>query len=172
MSLLRTAVLRASAAPRLATRAASTSSIHVVSSRSNETAPLLANIEASWSKLPSAEQFEVYQQLEDIQKKDWNELTVDEKKAAYFVAFGPHGPRAPVNPPGNTIKVFAGTLAAVGVALGLFALARSRAPPPVNTWNKEYQEQMTEYMQAQKSDPITGISSEGYKGKGMVMVDN
>lgn len=82
MSLLRTAALRASsAAPRFATRAASTSSIHVVSSRSNESAPILANIEASWAKLPAAEQFEIHQQLEEIQKKDWNELTVDEKKA-------------------------------------------------------------------------------------------
>jgi hypothetical protein len=41
----------------------------------------LANIEASWKSLPAEEQYEVYHQLEEIQKKDWKELTIDEKKA-------------------------------------------------------------------------------------------
>jgi hypothetical protein len=41
----------------------------------------LANIEASWKSLPAEEQYEVYQQLEEIQKRDWKELTIDEKKA-------------------------------------------------------------------------------------------
>jgi hypothetical protein len=41
----------------------------------------LANIEASWKNLPAEEQYEVYQQLEEIQKRDWKELTIDEKKA-------------------------------------------------------------------------------------------
>ncbi|BEJ04726.1 hypothetical protein CcaverHIS641_0205430 [Cutaneotrichosporon cavernicola] len=136
--------------PRLLTRAASTSSVHVVNQSSNSSAPLLGNIEASWSSLPAAEQAEVYQALEEIQKKDWKELTVDEKKAAYFV--------------------FAGTLAGVALAVGIFAAVRSQAPPPVNTWNKEYQEQSNAYLKEQKSNPISGISSEGYKGKGMVMV--
>jgi hypothetical protein len=80
MSLIRTAALRASAAPRMAVaaRAASTT---VVSSRSNESSALLANIEASWATLPASEQHEVYQKLEAVQKQDWNQLTVDEKKA-------------------------------------------------------------------------------------------
>jgi hypothetical protein len=56
-------------------------SVTVTSTRSNESAPILANIEASWKNLPSEEQYEVYQQLEELQKKDWKELTVDEKKA-------------------------------------------------------------------------------------------
>jgi cytochrome c oxidase subunit 4 len=45
---------------------------------------------------------------------------------AYFISFGPHGPRAPINPPGQGIKVFAGTIAAIAAALSLFAFARSR----------------------------------------------
>lgn len=83
MSLLRIAATRA-AAPRLMVRAASTSSVHVVSQRTNASAPLLANIEASWSSLPASEQAEVYQALEEVQKKDWKELTVDEKKAGEY----------------------------------------------------------------------------------------
>lgn len=53
----------------------------MTSTRTNASAPLLANIEASWKSLPAEEQYEVYQQLEELQKKDWKELTVDEKKA-------------------------------------------------------------------------------------------
>jgi cytochrome c oxidase subunit 4 len=32
--------------------------------------------------------------------------------------------------------------------------------------SKEWREQTDEYMRSQKANPITGISSEGYKGKG------
>jgi hypothetical protein len=45
---------------------------------------LLGNIEASWKDLSAEEQHEVYQQLGEIQKKDWKELTIDEKKAGEF----------------------------------------------------------------------------------------
>ncbi|KAI9636050.1 cytochrome c oxidase subunit V [Dioszegia hungarica] len=160
--------------PRVATPAirsyasAASPSISVTSTRSNASAPALANIEASWKSLPAEEQFEVYQQLEELQKRDWKELSVDEKKAAYFVAFGPHGPRAPTMPEGNTQKVFLYTAAAVAAAFGLFTFARSRAKGPAPTVTREYQEQMTEYMRSQNQNPISGVSSEGYKGKGMV----
>ena len=36
--------------------------------------------------------------------------------AAYYVAFGPHGPRAPVNPPGTVPKVAIGVAALVAAA--------------------------------------------------------
>jgi hypothetical protein len=35
---------------------------------------------------------------------------------AYYVAFGPHGPRAPVNPPGTTVKILTGVSALIGAA--------------------------------------------------------
>jgi cytochrome c oxidase subunit 4 len=40
----------------------------------------LGNIEASWKDLSAEEQYEIHQQLRELQKKDWKELTVDEKK--------------------------------------------------------------------------------------------
>lgn len=64
---------------------AASPSISVTSTRSNASAPALANIEASWKSLPAEEQFEVYQQLEEIQKRDWKELSVDEKKAGQLL---------------------------------------------------------------------------------------
>lgn len=44
---------------------------------------------------------------------------------AYYVAFGPHGPRAPVNPPGSLMKVFLGSVGCLGVAGLLFAATRA-----------------------------------------------
>lgn len=126
----------------------------------------LSNIEAQWEALSKEEQVTVHQQLEALQKKDWKELSLDEKKAgmfialrwmcwvytycshhshhflfiaiffcrlshlsAYYVAFGPYGPRAPVTPPGQSLKVFLATMGLVGVAgllfLGVTAICQS-----------------------------------------------
>ena len=41
----------------------------------------LSNVEAQWEQLSADEQLSVHQQLEEIQKKDWTTLSVDEKKA-------------------------------------------------------------------------------------------
>ena len=44
---------------------------------------------------------------------------------AYYVAFGPHGPRAPVNPPGTTVKILTGVFALIASAGLLYAGFRS-----------------------------------------------
>ena len=41
----------------------------------------LSNVEAQWEKLTQQEQLAVHQQLEEIQKRDWKTLSLDEKKA-------------------------------------------------------------------------------------------
>jgi len=110
----------------------------------------------------------VYEQLETLQKKDWRTLSIDEKKAAYYVAFGPHGPRAPVSPPGEGFKIFLGVMALVGIAGVLSLTISAFAPPPPRTLTKEWQEASNQRAIEQKMNPITGISSEGYKGKGFV----
>ncbi|OCH88817.1 cytochrome c oxidase subunit IV [Obba rivulosa] len=128
----------------------------------------LSNVEAQWERLSPDEQLAVHQQLEELQKKDWKTLSIDEKKAAYYVAFGPHGPRAPTHKPGDTVKLLLGTLAGIAVAGGVFAWFRSRAPPPPRSLTKEWEEASNELAREQKMNPISGISSEGYKGKGFV----
>ena len=45
-----------------------------------ELSKVLPNIESTWNKLARDEQYAVYRQLEEVQRKDWKELTVDEKK--------------------------------------------------------------------------------------------
>ncbi|KAE8210050.1 hypothetical protein CF319_g3722 [Tilletia indica] len=128
----------------------------------------LPNIEARWASLSKEEQFGVFRLLEEIQKKDWKELSLDEKKAAYFISFGPHGPRKPVVQPGQGIRTFIGVAVSVAASIAVFYGFRSLAAAPPKTLTTEYQEQMTQKAIEQNQNPITGIASEGYKGQGHV----
>ncbi|KAI9671207.1 MAG: Cytochrome c oxidase subunit 5A [Caeruleum heppii] len=129
--------------------------------------PTLANIEKRWEAMPPQEQADLWMQLRDRMKNPWSELTLQEKKAAYWIAFGPHGPRA-LPPPGENWKVFSYTMICVGVGFVLMWFARSVARPPPSTMNKEWQEQTNEYLKSQNTEPISGISSDGYVGPGQV----
>ncbi|KAK3320979.1 cytochrome c oxidase subunit IV family [Cercophora scortea] len=158
---LRKAAVRAarpSTTVALGCRAATT---HAISN------PTLANIEKRWEGLPMQEQAELWMALRDRMKESWTELTIQEKKAAYWIAFGPHGPRA-LPPPGEGKKVALYTFFGLGLSFAIFAIMRAFAKPPPSTMTKEWQEATNEFLIAQKSDPLTGISSEGYSGKGHV----
>lgn len=63
---------------RLTTAAPSTSAS--VSASASVVIPL-SNVEAQWEKLSKTEQASVHQQLEELQKRDWKSLSIDEKKA-------------------------------------------------------------------------------------------
>lgn len=64
---------------------------------------------------------------------------------AYWIAFGPHGPRAQA-PPGEGKKVFLYTMLGVVASGVLFAGARLFAGPPPKTMTKEWQEASNEYL--------------------------
>ncbi|KDQ61295.1 hypothetical protein JAAARDRAFT_125168 [Jaapia argillacea MUCL 33604] len=147
--------------------AASSSGASSSTSRSASIIPL-SNVEAQWERMSSEDQVAVHNQLEELQKKNWKELSLDEKKAAYYVAFGPHGPRAAVNPPGTVAKIIFGTGAAIVFAAVLTYTLKAFAQPPPKTMNKEWQEATNEYAKEHKINPISGVSSEGYTGKGYV----
>ncbi|MCJ1259781.1 Cytochrome c oxidase subunit 5A [Lignoscripta atroalba] len=129
--------------------------------------PTLAGIEKRWEGMPPQEQADLWMALRDRMKVDWHEMTLQEKKAAYWIAFGPHGPRA-LPEPGEGWKVFSYTMIGVGVSFVIFLLIRTQARAPPDTMTKEYQEMTNEYLKSQNTEPITGISSEGYTGKGQV----
>lgn len=42
---------------------------------------IVPNIEARWPKMSKEEQYGVFRQMEEVQRKDWKELSIDEKKA-------------------------------------------------------------------------------------------
>ncbi|ORY44277.1 cytochrome c oxidase subunit IV-domain-containing protein [Leucosporidium creatinivorum] len=140
-----------------------------MAARSLSTSPSavsLSNIEASWKSLTPAEQESTFKALEELQKKDWKELSLDEKKASYYVAFGPHGPREPIAASGTS--TLAGVAVAVAVAGGLFAIVRSLGQEKPKTMTKEWQEAANEKAVEQKMDPFTGPASANYKGSGNV----
>ncbi|KAL8944942.1 MAG: hypothetical protein Q9216_000103 [Gyalolechia sp. 2 TL-2023] len=147
--------------------------IHAISN------PTLAGIEKRWEEMPPQQQADLWMALRDRMKTDWHEMTLQEKKAAYWIAFGPHGPRA-LPPPGENKRVFWGTMLAVGISAVIFVIIRQFARPPPKTMNAQYQAMTNEYLklhnadmfvpnhQSQNTEPITGVSSEGYVGKGMI----
>ncbi|KAL6720228.1 Cytochrome c oxidase subunit 5B, mitochondrial [Lecanora helva] len=129
--------------------------------------PTLAQIEKRWEGMPPQEQADLWMALRDRMKNDWHELTLQERKAAYWIAFGPHGPRA-LPPPGENWMVFGYTMLGIGISFVIFCGIRMFARPAPGTMNAQYQEMTNEYLKNQRVEPITGVSSEGYSGKGMV----
>jgi hypothetical protein len=102
-------------------------------------------------------------------------MTVCVLVIAYYVAFGPHGPRTPISPPGTVIKTLLGTLGLLGVSGILFFVIRAQgmlkqvpvafvpiltrsalAAPPPPSLTKEWQEASNERAIEQKANPITG----------------
>lgn len=45
---------------------------------------VLPNIESHWAKLSNEQQYSVYKQLEEIQRKDWHDLTINEQKGGMY----------------------------------------------------------------------------------------
>ncbi|CAL8579495.1 Cytochrome c oxidase subunit 5B, mitochondrial [Xanthoria parietina] len=135
--------------------------IHAISN------PTLAGIEKRWEGMPPQQQADLWMALRDRMKVNWHEMTLQEKKAAYWIAFGPHGPRS-LPPPGEGKKIFWYTMLGVGVSGVIFLLIRTQSRPAPKTMTAQYQAMTNEYLKAQRTEPITGVSSEGYTGKGMI----
>ncbi|KAJ4378947.1 Cytochrome c oxidase subunit 5B, mitochondrial [Didymella sp. IMI 355093] len=154
--MMRTSIARATraaAVPRTTCQVQQFRQAHAISN------PTLANVEGRWEEMPPQEQADLWMSLRDRMKNDWKELTMQEKKAAYFIAFGPHGPRRPP-PPDEGRKVLFISSAVIAGAFALFAFTRMFASPiRPRTMTKEWQEATEEYMKSQGTEPITG-----YKG--------
>ncbi|CEG64095.1 Putative Cytochrome c oxidase subunit IV [Rhizopus microsporus] len=150
---------------------ARTGATRMVGRRNASTNVSVQNIETRWKTLSTAEQNTIAKQLEEAQKGDWKVLSLEEKKAAYYIAFGPHGPREPLTKPGHGMKVVGGVSGVIAASAALFYAIRVNGQETPKTISKEWEEATNEYLKSQNSNPITGISSEGYKGKGYVTSD-
>lgn len=85
----------------------------------------------------------------------------DTTRPAYWVAFGPHGPRA-LPPPGEGLKVFSYTMIGVVAAGLIFGASRMFARGSPSTMNKEWQEATNEYMR------VSFLKDSMRRGKGLV----
>ncbi|CAA7271104.1 unnamed protein product [Cyclocybe aegerita] len=164
MQALRLARTVAVARPLVARRGLATATANHVdvasasssSSAASRVAPIpLSNVEAQWEKLSAEEKLSVHEQLEVLQQKDWKELSLDQKKAAYYVAFGPHGPRAPTSQPGDNMKILLSTLGLVGVSAVLYYVLQAYSNPLPKTMTKEWQEASNERAKEMKLNPLS-----------------
>jgi hypothetical protein len=64
--------------------------------------------------------------------------------AAYWIAFGPHGPRAET-PKGEGMRIVVQLMKYLAVSAALFYAVRLAANPPPRTMTKEWQEATNEY---------------------------
>jgi cytochrome c oxidase subunit 4 len=77
---------------------------------------------------------------------DKDVLLTTKISTAYYIAFGPHGPRRPP-PPGEGRQVFFISAGCVAAAFTLFAFTRMFANPVrPRTMTKEWQEASEEYL--------------------------
>ncbi|KAJ5689970.1 Cytochrome c oxidase polypeptide 5 [Penicillium macrosclerotiorum] len=129
--------------------------------------PTLASIEKRWEGMPPQEQAELWMQLRDRMKVDWHQMTLQEKKAAYWIAFGPHGPRAEA-PKGEGLKIFFKVAQLTVASFLIFYAIHAFAKPMPKTMSKEWQEASNEYAKSENMNPIHGISKPGYEGQGFV----
>ena len=86
------------------------------------------------------------------------------ERPAYWIAFGPHGPRA-VTPPGENWRVFKYTMLGVGIAVVIFAILRQFAKEKPKTMTREWQQMTNEYLRVRLPMPPCLLSmSERAKG--------
>ena len=123
-------------------------------------------------------------------------LRISANLSAYYVAFGPHGPRKPMHPPNYGITVFLITSGCIASAVAVFAIFRyngasspliieftysvsspttahhdsrmARSSKRVHAVAKHEPNCEAPKLHLNAADHQSGISSEGYKGKGMV----
>ena len=77
--------------------------------------------------------------------------------SAYWIAFGPHGPRA-LPPPGESTKVFAYTAIGMSVGVVIYFATHHFAGGPPPTMTKEWQEATNKYMKVRVTKRSTVIA--------------
>jgi cytochrome c oxidase subunit 4 len=82
-------------------------------------------VEARWTKLPEAEQGAIADSLLAAQKADWKLMTMDEKRAAYYIAYGNYGARTPRDPAFDR-KVFGWVAAALALGGVIWAYGQTK----------------------------------------------
>ena len=77
--------------------------------------------------------------------------------AAFYIAYGPHGPRKGP-PPGENWQVLKYTIAALLVSSAIFAGIRWGARPPPKTMSREWQEATNEYLKVSDLSMPSSVS--------------
>lgn len=97
--------------------------------------------------------------LEEDSSKTYRFAVLTQRSSiAYYIAFGPHGPRAVPDPreKWQVLKLFVYAMVA---SAGIFALIRMGARPPPSTMNQEWQEATNEYLRVSFVVQVLGSGS-------------
>jgi cytochrome c oxidase subunit 4 len=120
--------------------------------------PTIINLESRWEKMTSEEQEDIISQLAERQKGSWNDLTLNEKRAAWYISYGSWGPRKPIHPEGEGKKIALGITGILVAATALFSTLRYFSEGLGITMNREWQEASDEILKEQLSNPFRGYS--------------
>lgn len=119
---------------------------------------VIGGIEQRFPAMAKADQSSIVESLAQRQLGSWTELTKDEKRAIWFVHYGPYGPRKPLYTTEDKIWI-ARTVALSLVFCGvLYAYLRSLAAPAPKTMTREWQEASDEYLKSKNAEPFSGYS--------------
>ncbi|GMM33892.1 Mtc3 protein [Saccharomycopsis crataegensis] len=80
------------------------------------------NIQQTWVNLTEDEQDQILDHLAFKQEENWNDMSNEEKKASYFISYGPWGPRTVGGNNASTVSgrvIGALTGSIISIALGL-----------------------------------------------------
>lgn len=118
----------------------------------------VGKLDQRWESLPKEDQTALIDELKARMELPWQQLTSEEKKAAYYISFGEWGPRRPLHAPGDTSKVIWGTVAGLLAGVGLFGSYRMFAQPGPATLDRSWQDKSDEYLKSKNANPFTGYS--------------
>ncbi|KAK9458573.1 Cox5b/Cox5a [Lipomyces oligophaga] len=118
--------------------------------------PLIIDLPARWEKLPVSEQVDITVKIWERQKADWTDLTLDEKRASFYISYGPWGPRKPMHSTTDYYKIYGGIVLGLAVSAAVFATARSFAGPVPHTMTKEWQEASDKLYKDGLTEPFSG----------------
>ncbi|ODQ78196.1 hypothetical protein BABINDRAFT_9424 [Babjeviella inositovora NRRL Y-12698] len=119
---------------------------------------LIGGIEQRFETLAKADQNEIVESLAKRQQGSWSELTKDEKRAIWFIHYGPYGPRKPLYTAEDKVWIAKAVVISLAFCGGLYAFLRSFAAPPPKTMTREWQEASDEYLKSKNAEPFSGYS--------------
>ncbi|KAG0680961.1 Cytochrome c oxidase subunit 5A [Pichia californica] len=117
----------------------------------------ISNLQGRWEKLPESDKQNLIEALSEKQKLPWTTLSLEEKKAAWYISFGTWGPRRPMETPEDSAKIYKGIAIGFFFSAALFIAYYSQRTIP-RTMNKEWQEQSDEYLASKNSNPFSTYS--------------
>lgn len=151
---------------RTALRTTAVRNAHAISS------PTLMKLDQRWENMSSEEQNDIIGQLSERQKGSWKDLTVEEKKAAWYISYGAWGPRRPIHGKGDSSKIFWGVIGICAAAGALFGGYQLMTPPLPASMSKEWQEASNEILKKQNANPFSGYDQVQSPSRGLPEQDD